>query len=153
MASVNIKIISGGQAGVDRVALDFALTHGLDCGGWCPRGRRAEDGQIPERYPLQETNTPNYPERTRRNIQNSDATLLVTSGHALTGGSRLTYQLAVHLGKPILHLYPGFPWPARLLKDFLRKHLVQVLNVAGTRASRAPKLGDFVAQLLQEVCQ
>src|SRR6266571_9073801 len=81
-AMVVSKIVSGGQTGVDRAALDVALELGIPCGGWCPRGRRAEDGIIPERYPLIETPTTAYPQRTERNVRDSDGTLVLTVGRA-----------------------------------------------------------------------
>src|SRR5437870_9182944 len=93
------KIISGGQTGVDRAALDVALELGLPCGGWCPKRRRAEDGPIPERYPLTETSSRAYPQRTRCNVLDSDGTLILTRGRP-TGGTALTIQIAAESGKP-----------------------------------------------------
>lgn len=75
-----LRVISGGQTGVDRAALDVALELGLPCGGWCPAGRRAEDGPIPARYPLTETAGADYVERTRRNVVEADATLVLCHG-------------------------------------------------------------------------
>ncbi len=86
------KIISGGQTGVDRAALDVALELGILCGGWCPKGRKAEDGPIDPHYPLKETNSPNYPLRTEKNIRESDGTLILTKG-PVNGGTSLTEQL------------------------------------------------------------
>src|SRR5947209_11260398 len=86
------KIVSGGQTGVDRAALDVALELGLPCGGWCPKGRRSEGGRIPERYPLRETTSAAYPARTRRNVLYSDGTLVLTNGPP-TGGTALTIEL------------------------------------------------------------
>jgi hypothetical protein len=83
------KVISGGQTGVDRAALDAALAAGLQVGGWCPKGRRAEDGPIPDRYPLVETATSRYAERTRRNVRDAAATLILTWAEP-TGGTALT---------------------------------------------------------------
>src|SRR5205807_9858634 len=74
------KIISGGQTGVDRAALDVALDLGIACGGWCPKGRRAEDGKIPSKYPLKENDSPEYPPRPAMNVRNSDCTLILTRG-------------------------------------------------------------------------
>jgi len=93
------KIISGGQTGVDRAALDVGLALGLAVGGWCPKGRRAEDGGIPDRYPLMETPERNYQSRTRRNIEDSDGTLLLNQGK-LDGGTALTVAHARQIGKP-----------------------------------------------------
>ncbi|MFO1447920.1 MAG: putative molybdenum carrier protein [Opitutaceae bacterium] len=71
-----LRIVSGGQAGADRAALDVALEVGLDCGGWCPQGRIAEDGTIPDRYPLHETASAEYPPRARANVEMADATII-----------------------------------------------------------------------------
>ncbi|PSQ85488.1 MAG: molybdenum cofactor carrier, partial [Bacteroidetes bacterium QH_2_63_10] len=83
------KIISGGQTGVDRAALDAALAFNVPVGGWCPKGRRAEDGQIPDRYPLEETPSEAYEQRTAWNVRDSDGTLIITDG-SLEGGTALT---------------------------------------------------------------
>ncbi len=85
------KIISGGQTGVDRAALDVAIELELPCGGWCPRGRLAEDGTVPDRYPLQETRSAEYAERTERNVIDSDGTLIIAT-RPLTGGTALTVE-------------------------------------------------------------
>src|SRR5437660_8982603 len=95
------KLISGGQTGVDRAALDVAIELGLPCGGWCPKGRRAEDGRIPGRYPLKETPSWVYPQRTEWNIRDSDGTLVLTLSRA-TGGTALTIHLAKSMRKPVL---------------------------------------------------
>src|SRR6516162_9418333 len=95
------RILSGGQTGVDRAALDVAVELGLPCGGWCPRGRRAEDGPIPERYPLKETPWDGYPQRTERNVRDSDGTLVLTLGQA-DRGTTLTIELAHKKRKPHL---------------------------------------------------
>src|SRR5690606_31296737 len=99
-------IISGGQTGVDRAALDAALALGIEHGGWCPLGRWAEDGRIPERYRLRETNSPDYAVRTCRNVDEADATLIVAPA-PLIGGTRLTYEYAVQTGKPCLVIDPA----------------------------------------------
>src|SRR5688572_16678238 len=106
-----MKIISGGQTGVDRAALDVALELGLPCGGWCPKGRKAEDGVIDPKYPLQETSTDDYPQRTEKNVQDSDATLILTRGKP-DGGTALTRSLAREHKKPckvVNFLKPVFP--------------------------------------------
>ena len=86
------KIISGGQTGVDRAALDWAMKYGIQHGGWCPAGRRAEDGAIPERYSLQETPARQYQQRTRWNVRDSDATLIISLSTELTAGSLATEE-------------------------------------------------------------
>src|SRR5215207_7650617 len=100
----NIAIISGGQTGADRAALDVAIAHGLSHGGWCPRQRRAEDGVIPPEYLLRETPSSHYSQRTKWNVRDSDATVVFSIKARLTGGTRLTFELARQLGKPVLQL-------------------------------------------------
>src|SRR6516225_6787777 len=95
------KIVSGGQTGVDRAALDFALESGVPCGGWCPATRKAEDGPISARYPLTETPTDDYAQRTEWNVRDSDATLVLTHGIP-AGGTALTIACAKRDGKPCL---------------------------------------------------
>src|SRR5512132_1315628 len=93
-----VRIVSGGQTGVDRAALDAAMAFGLACGGWVPRGRRAEDGAVPPRYPMRETRGYTYAERTRRNVRDSDGTLILTRGRP-TGGTALTGRLGAAIGQ------------------------------------------------------
>ena len=99
-----ITIVSGGQTGADRAALDFAIEHGIPHGGWCPRGRLAEDGPLPDRYLLRETPTRKYAERTVWNVRDSDATVVFSIAAEPQGGTRLTLQVAARFGKPVLHL-------------------------------------------------
>ena len=96
-----VRIISGGQTGVDRAALDVAMARGLPCGGWVPRGRRAEDGRLPLQYPMRESRRNSYEERTRLNVRDADGTLILTRGRPI-GGTALTAALAQRLGKPCL---------------------------------------------------
>ena len=95
------RLVSGGQTGVDRAALDAALELGVPCGGWCPKGRKAEDGTVPDRYPLTETPSGSYSQRTRWNIRDSDATLVLSWGKP-TGGVLLTLNECRKVGKPHL---------------------------------------------------
>jgi hypothetical protein len=144
------RIVSGGQTGADRAALDWALSRGVPCGGWCPKGRRAEDGAIGPRYPLTETPSEDYAQRTEWNVRDSDATVIVSLAPSLTGGSRLTRELAAKHGRPCLHLHPALDAP-RLLAAFVRENGVRVLNVAGPRASNEPGVYAYVMRVLEAV--
>lgn len=143
------KIVSGGQTGADRAALDFAMERGIAHGGWCPKGRLAEDGVIHERYRLRETSTGDYAERTEKNVQDSDGTVIFTIGSEPTGGSRKTAEFAQEHGKPWIHLSRERSGdPADRLEAFLERERIAVLNVAGSRASEEPQVGEFVRQTL-----
>jgi hypothetical protein len=141
------RIVSGGQTGADRAALDWAIARGLAHGGWCPRGRLAEDGRIDERYRLRETPSNEYAQRTRWNVRDSDATLIVSRGALLSGGSAYTARCAERYGRPCLHVHPGADAPEDILA-WLERHRVRTLNVAGPRASSAPGIYDYVVQVL-----
>ena len=144
------KIVSGGQTGVDRAALDTALELGLSCGGWCPRGRKAEDGVIDARYPLTETESADYDERTRCNVRDSDATLILNRA-ALQSGTALTVYIAQRLGKPYLIIDLDTPLPLETIAGWLGQHKVRTLNVAGPRESRNPGIYDEAKALLRGV--
>ncbi|HEV2727380.1 MAG TPA: putative molybdenum carrier protein, partial [Solirubrobacterales bacterium] len=101
-----MKLVSGGQTGADRAALDVAMGLGIDHGGWVPKGCSAEDGPLPSRYRVRETPSEDRAERTKRNVVDSDATLLISHG-PLAGGSELTRKVAAALGKPVLHVELG----------------------------------------------
>ncbi|MGA7129391.1 MAG: putative molybdenum carrier protein [Chthoniobacterales bacterium] len=146
-----ITIVSGGQTGADRAALDWALAHGVPCGGWCPKGRKAEDGRIDPKYPLKETPSESYLQRTEWNVRDSDATVLFSIEPTLTGGSLRTMEFARKHGKPYMHLCAGDNAVAEQLKAFIEEHRVKILNVAAPRASKEPKVGQFVMALLDEV--
>jgi hypothetical protein len=147
-----ITIVSGGQTGADRAALDFAIEHGVAHGGWCPRGRLAEDGPIDARYQLQETPSRRYSQRTEWNVRDSDATVVFTISPTVSGGTALTVDLAMRLGKPRLHLSrdtgPGIMDSASQLREFLAAHAIQRLNIAGPRASQEPEIAAFVRGVL-----
>lgn len=140
-----LKIVSGGQTGADRAALDAAIACGFPIGGWVPKGRKAEDGVIPARYPgLQETDTDAYEIRTRWNVRDSDATLILSHG-PLTGGSLFTEEIAHELGRPVLHVDLDVT-PVSDAVTAIRAWLDTVdgdtLNVAGPRASKDSTIYD-----------
>ena len=141
------KIISGGQTGADRAGLDVGLALNIPVGGWCPQGRRAEDGPIPSRYPLVETPERNYQTRTRRNVEDSDGTLILNRGQ-LDGGTALTVKLARQMGKPclIVALEEGIEQEA--FQAWLDANQIAVLNVAGPRESKRPGVYDAACRCL-----
>ena len=143
------QIVSGGQTGVDRAALDVALELGLPCGGWCPKGRKAEDGPIPSRYPLQETLSDDYAQRTEWNVRDSDGTLIVNWGE-LAGGTAQTMDLAARLRKPCLVLDLATPPAASAVRAWLLAHQIQVVNVAGPRESKCPGIYASASQFLRQ---
>ncbi len=133
-----MRIISGGQTGVDRAALDAAQALGMPCGGFCPRKRRAEDGRIPERYPLTELASYVYAARTQANVEAADATLVLVP-HTPSGGTKLTVQWCRRLGKPLLVVHPQEEGALQVALDWLMAVKPRVLNVAGPRASQWPE--------------
>lgn len=142
------RIISGGQTGADRGALDAAIALGIEHGGHCPAGRRAEDGRIPERFRLVETESADYAVRTEKNVLGADATLLVTRG-APTGGSALTAALARKHDRPLLHLDLAVTAdPVAAVREWLAARRVECLNVAGPRESGCPGIAQEVRALL-----
>lgn len=131
------QIISGGQSGVDRAALDAAIEAGLSHGGWCPRGRRTEDGILDPRYQMRETDSPDYAHRTKLNVLDSDGTLILNRG-ALEGGTALTLKLAKDHGKTTYLANPEETDKLESIRDWLMQHDIEVLNIAGPRESRRP---------------
>ena len=143
------KIVSGGQTGADRAGLDWALANGVPHEGWCPRGRRAEDGEIAPSYRLRETPERNYLVRTEWNVRDSDATAIFSLAANLGGGSLATLRFAERLGRPCLHLSRSASEdPAAQLREFVEEHRVRALNIAGPRASGAPEIAEFVMEVL-----
>jgi hypothetical protein len=133
----SIKIISGGQTGVDRAALDCALEQGVDCGGFCPKGRKAEDGILSYRYPLNETTSTQYPVRTRRNIMDSDGTIILHL-EKMDAGTLLTQRLCKKEHKPLWIQNLNFPIDKKEFIYWLVLNKIQVLNFAGPRESISP---------------
>jgi hypothetical protein len=131
------KIVSGGQTGVDRGALDAALACGFPCGGWCPAGRLAEDGAIPTRYPVVELAGADYAKRTRQNVLDSDGTLVIHLGE-ITGGTLKTVRLCERFERPFLAvdgLSTSVNEVAAKAAAFVEARGIRVLNVAGPRES------------------
>jgi len=128
----------------------MALELGIPCGGWCPKGRRAEDGRIPDHYPLQEASSSEYPFRTQLNVEDSDGTLILSSGSP-AGGTALTIKLAKKLKKPYLLVDLSQEGDSRKVLGWLKDHHIQILNVAGPREGEAPGIHDRAAAFLREV--
>ena len=148
------RIVSGGQTGADRAALDAALERGVPCGGWCPRGRRAEDGPIPDCYPLEETDSIHYPPRTALNIRRSDGALVLTCGRP-DRGSRLTVRLCGEYGKPCLSVDLASP-PSRAgaleaIRGWMAAHQVRELNVAGPTERGSPGIHAEAWRLMRQL--
>jgi 3-methyladenine DNA glycosylase AlkC len=144
------RVISGGQTGVDRAALDVALELGIPCGGWCPRGRRAEDGPISKRYPLRETASRQYAQRTRWNVRDADGTLIITAGK-LTGGTALTRKVAERLGRPCYVVDLSVSRAVVPVSRWIRRNSVDVLNIAGPRESTAPGIQQRARRYLRRL--
>jgi predicted Rossmann fold nucleotide-binding protein DprA/Smf involved in DNA uptake len=141
------RIVSGGQTGVDRGALDAAMFLGIDHGGWCPRGRLAEDGTIPSRYKLTETDSAKYPIRTQRNVIDSDGTLILYEGE-LQGGTGLTVRFAKEHNKPCLAIDLASPLDLERTRQWIVDESIEVLNVAGPRESSSPGIADAARSYL-----
>ena len=144
------KVVSGGQTGVDRAALDVALELGLACGGWCPKGRRAEDGPLDPRYPLTETPSAEYRQRTEWNVRDADGTLVLARG-ALTGGTAQTVELSRRMGKPHLVLNLDAQPSADDALAWADAFRIETLNVAGPREGSRPDIYAQAASLLRRV--
>ncbi|OOZ35969.1 putative molybdenum carrier protein [Solemya velesiana gill symbiont] len=131
------KVVSGGQTGVDRAGLDAALELGIPCGGWCPKGRRAVDGVIPDKYPLTETSAENYNRRTEWNVRDSDATLILNEG-AFEGGTAVTQVYAEKHKRPCLVVALDQKHDHAPVRKWLADNRIKVLNVAGPREEKRP---------------
>jgi hypothetical protein len=143
-----IRIISGGQTGVDRGALDAALAAGFPVGGYCPAGRAAEDGMVPDRYPLTPLERGGPLERTLMNVAESDGTAVLYF-ESLSGGTEKTLQACLFLGRPYLLIDAELCLPeaaAERIRGFCKTHRIEVLNIAGSRASEWDDGFDFARE-------
>lgn len=143
-------IISGGQTGVDRAALDVALKLKIHCTGWCPKGRLAEDGRISALYPLTETKSIKPEVRTEQNVIDADATFILTKGHNLDKGSQYTIEMCKKHNKPILVLH--LEYQSEVLLDTFTKWIsklqVKTLNIGGPRESSIPGIYNSSREIL-----
>ena len=146
------KIVSGGQTGADRAALDWAIGRGVPHGGWCPKGRKAEDGVIDPLYILTETPSEDYSQRTEWNVRDSDGTAVFSVGRELRGGALLTVELAGRYNKPLIHLCAQDEGTnhAQELRSFIEEFGISVLNVAGPRESDETGVYRFVSRVLDQ---
>ena len=145
-----LKIISGGQTGVDRAALDVALSHGINCGGWCPAGRLDEFGKIPDHYPVQELQSGGFTERTLQNVKDSDGTVVIYPGE-LRAGTEQTVRFSVELKRPhqlIDASKLSAEDAAELIVEFVSENKIGILNVAGPRQSEWPQGYDYAFRAL-----
>ncbi len=156
LPSADLVVISGGQTGVDRAALDAARQLGIAVAGWCPRGRRSEDGRIPSVYELTETESWNYAVRTKRNVGDSDGTLILALGE-LSGGTRLTAELARRSSKPLHVVLLDNPGEnsgtdeVRSVVYWVTERKIRVLNVAGPRGSSDQRIYPLSREFCQKV--
>jgi hypothetical protein len=149
------RIISGGQTGADRAALDWAIRNRVPHSGWCPRGRKAEDGVLPAKYKLRETESTDYRQRTRKNVIDSDGTLVVNL-RMFEGGTLKTMQYAKSLGKPhlVLQLDVGAgDENIRQFLNWLQRESIATLNVAGSRKSKRPGIYALANELLERAAK
>jgi len=144
------KIVSGGQSGVDRAALDAAIEIGIPCGGWCPWDRYAEDGRIGDRDPLTETPSGETAQRTEWNVRDSGGTLVLTRGEP-SGGTALTIRFAKALGRPILVVDLVDAGDPGEVGSWIRRNRIEILNVAGPRESKCPGIYGEASAFLRTV--
>jgi hypothetical protein len=144
-------MISGGQTGVDRAALDVALEHGIECGGWCPAGRFDEFGKIPDRYPVQELRDGRFTERTLQNVKDSQGTVVIYPGE-LRGGTEQTVRFCIDLKRPhqlVDASKTSAEGAGNLIVEFVRENKICILNVAGPRQSEWPEGYAYATRTLE----
>lgn len=150
-----LRIVSGGQTGAESAALDWAIEHGVDYGGFCPRGRPAAGGPLPEKYRLTETASGSPLISAERNVRGGEATLICTCKPGMNTDSRRIEGLSLKHRKPVLHVWRATPmaWTIRAVRAFVRDYRVTVLHVTGTRRSKEPAVLDFVREVLDGIVQ
>lgn len=146
------KVVSGGQTGADRAALDVAMELGIACGGWCPAGRQADDGIIPARYPLQETADMDHTVRTESNVRDSDGTLVFHRG-PLQGGTAYAVLMARHLGRPVLAIDLDEPCSAADVAAWIERSRMRVIHIGGQREASSPGIYAAARQCIAEILQ
>ncbi len=149
------KIISGGQTGADQAGLDVAIQNNIPHGGWIPKGRLTEIGPLSDKYHLHEMRSESYPERTEKNVSDSNGTVIITHGK-LSGGCLLTRNKAVEHNKPLLHLDMDMltvDEGAELLKRFIEDKQIGILNVAGSKASKDYRIYGVTILVLETAIQ
>ena len=148
---MQVKMISGGQTGVDRAALDVALKHGIDCGGWCPAGRLDEFGRIPDRYPVKELAQGSFADRTLQNVKDSDGTVIIYF-EKLGGGTDYSMRCCIEQQRPYKLIDAGkvsAKDAVKLISDFVREYKIDVLNIVGPRETEWPKGYDYAFRALE----
>lgn len=146
------KVVSGGQTGVDRAALDAAMEQGIACGGWCPAGRLADDGVIPDRYPVRETADMDHTVRTEHNVRDSDGTLMFYRG-TLQGGTAYAVLMARHLRRPVMAINMDQPFDADAIIDWLAGNRIGVLHIGGQRESSSPGIYEAARACIRELLE
>lgn len=144
------KILSGGQTGVDRAALDAAMELGIACGGWCPAGRHADDGPIPARYPLVETADMDHTVRTEHNVRDSDGTLMFYRGE-LQGGTAYAVLMAEQLGRPVLAVNLERPPAPAEVAAWLERNGVRRVHIGGQREKTSPGIYTASGRLIRDI--
>lgn len=145
-----MKVVSGGQTGVDRAALDAALDCGIDAGGWCPEGRASEDGVIPDKYPVMELPNSGYRQRTKRNVVDSDGTVIIYFGYP-SGGTEQTIVFCIKEKKPYVLIDAeelNIDRASKKIKEFINQYSITVMNVAGPRAGGESRAYEYAKNVM-----
>jgi Circularly permutated YpsA SLOG family len=145
------RIISGCRTNIERSALDWAMENHIPHGGWCPKGRRSEDGRIPKKYLLQEMKSSDYHPQSLRNVLDSDGTAMITLMPVLSRDHLLTRRLAANHGKPWIHIHMGLPDAGERLRAFIDEHSVTILNIVGVHEPQSANTDDAVRAVLSEL--